>query len=177
MNASSLTFALCLALGTAGLASTGCGGTDVRVTTADAKAGAVAQHKTFAQQPAALAPKGYTAGDLTPAVYAGVAREVDTALRSKGYTPTGAQDAELEIRVSAGTRIVEAPPQGAATRFGAPSEPDRERGLVIDIFERSTGKALFHGYARYDSAPGEVDAKSLNKAVTEILEPVPPSRP
>lgn len=143
----------------------------MRVKTTSADVSSLARHGTYSHAVAEHAPEGFAAGALRPDVLEAAQRDVDAEMQRRGYV--SAENGELVIRISSGTRIVEDQPTGAAAAVGAPETKEKEGELVIDIFERASGKQLFHGFARDVLRRDTVDEGKIAKAVTKILERVP----
>lgn len=157
-----------------------CGGASgstgaMKVTTSGAEISSVARFRTYTLAAAENAPEEYARGALTPAAVEKVTRGVDAELAAKGYVR--ADDGELVVRISTGRRSVEVQPTGSASLAGAPEQIKTEGALVIDIFERESGRPLFHGYARDIVQGGEVKDGQIAEAISKILEPVPTSMP
>ena len=145
----------------------------MRVKTNSAVVANAAQHRTYSHEEAPVAPAGYARTTLTPEVLDKVRRRIDVEMEKKGYVlvPSG----DLVVRISAGVRTVEDQPTGASNAAGAPAEQDRLGALVIDIFDRENEGHLFHGFAR-DEVHGDANEEQINRAVMQILEPLPSRR-
>jgi hypothetical protein len=145
------------------------------VHTTGADIASVGAYSTYTRTVAEDAPDGYARTAPPPDVVDEVRQDIDALLQQKGYKP--APDGALIVRVSTGTRIVMKEPTGTTAAAGAPATEQTEGALVIDIFERATGRQVFHGFARARIAGGRVDRDQIANAVSQILEPVPPSAP
>ena len=145
----------------------------MRVKTNSAVVSSVAQHRTYSHETAPVAPAGYAPTAFTPEVLEKVRRRIDVEMEKKGYVlvPSG----DLVVRISAGVRTVEDQPNGGANAAGAPADRDQHGALVVDIFDRSNEGHLFHGYAR-DEVHADADEDQINRAVMQILEPLPTRR-
>lgn len=143
----------------------------MRVKTTSADVSSLAGYTTYSHATAQNAPEGFTRGPLRPEVIEAARQDVDAELQKRGYV--SADDGELVVRISSGSRVVEDQPTGAAAAVGAPATEEKEGELVIDIFERASGKQLFHGFARDVLRRDEIDERKIAKAVTKILERVP----
>lgn len=151
----------------------GSSGSTMTVKTTGADISSVANHRTYMHVTAESSPEGYARGPLRPVVLEKARRVVDAELQAKGYTL--AENGELVVRISTGSRTVEEQPTGRAALAGASEKLEAEGALVIDILERGSEKPLFHGFA-YDLMRGsEVKDEQLAQAVTKILAPVPAS--
>lgn len=146
---------------------------NLEVKAADGKLESIARHKTFSRVNAREAPSTFRKGELTPEVLDAVGAVVDEELKQKGYV-AGAENADLLVRISAGTREVKTA-TGGAQRAGAAAQTETQRGLVVDIFARASNDQLFHGYARYDADPEVVDQDKIRAAVASTLANVPRS--
>jgi hypothetical protein len=145
----------------------------MRVKTNSAVVSNVAQYRTYSHEVAPVAPAGYSPTAFTPEVLEKVRRRVDLEMEKKGYVlvPSG----DLVVRISSGVRTVEDQPTGAANAAGAPADRDRLGALVVDIFDRSNEGHLFHGFAR-DEVHVDANDDQINRAVMQILEPLPARR-
>ncbi len=167
MRAQRCIFVLVLALAGCGAAS----GSPV-VKTTGAEVSSISRYTTYTFALAEHAPEGYARRmPPRPEVLEQVQRDVDAELQRRGYQPS--PNGELVVRISTGSRIVEDQPTGGAAAVGAPAMEETEGALVIDIFERDSGRQLFHGFA-HDVIRGEkVQNAQIAKAVSKILEKVP----
>ena len=145
----------------------------MQVKTNSAAVSNVARYRTYSHETAALAPAGYAPTAFTPDVLEKVRRRIDVEMEKKGYVlvPTG----DLGVRISSGVRTVDDQPTGTAAAAGAPADRDQVGALVIDVFDRANEGHLFHGYAK-DEVHSDADDEQIDKAVMNILEPLPSRR-
>lgn len=167
-----LSFVMALLLASACGASSGSSGS-MTVKTTGAEISSLTRYRTYMHAIAENAPEGYARGALRPMVLEKAQRDVDAQLQTKGYQL--AENGELVVRISSGSRTVADEPTGSAGLAGAPGKLESEGALVVDIFERGSGKQLFHGFARDVVHGGEVKDEQITRAVSKILEPVPAS--
>jgi hypothetical protein len=154
-----------------GLLIAACGSTSSMTVTTSGDVSSVAAYKTYSHATAKNAPEGYMREELRPELLERIRQEVDRQLQTKGYQP--ADNGELVVRISTGRRKVEDQPTGAAAAIGAPAETDEEGAIVIDIFEQSSQKQLFHGYAHDVIHGDEVKDAQVRAAVGKMLADVP----
>lgn len=128
---------------------------------------------TYSFATAENAPEGYTRRTPRPEVLETVQRDIDTELLRKGYSR--APNGELVVRISTGSRTIEDQPTGRQAAVGVPEKEETEGALVIDIFERDSGKQVFHGFAHDVVHDGKVEDAQIAKAVSKILAKVPSS--
>jgi len=145
----------------------------MRVKTNSAVVSSVAQYRTYSHETAPVAPAGYSPTKLTAEVLEKTRRRIDVEMEKKGYVlvPSG----DLVVRISSGVRTVDDHPTGAVNAAGAPEDRDRLGAIVVDIFDRANEGHLFHGYAR-DEVHADANEEQINRAVMQILEPLPSRR-
>ena len=153
------------------VAACGSAASSMAVKTTGAEVSTMAQHHTYSYAIAREAPQGYARGDLDPELLQAIQREVDAALKAKGYQRVEVGD--LLVRISTGERTVEDAPTGLSAAIGAPSDFDTEGALVVDVLDPTTGELLFHGFARDVLRGDDMTAEQIERAVERILEPVP----
>jgi len=156
------------------LALAACSGPELSVAhTTGAEVSSLSTYATYTHQDAQYAPEGFAPGPLRAEVLDRVRRDVDAELGRRGYRV--AADGQLVVRISTGARTIEKQPTGALAAAGASEIEQTEGGLVIDIFDRASGRSVFHGFAHGVVQGEEVEDEQLASAVSKILEPVPRS--
>ncbi|AKV04678.1 hypothetical protein AKJ09_11341 [Labilithrix luteola] len=132
-------------------------------------------YRTYAQETAQEAPVGFELTSLAPEVDQAMRASVDEELAKRGYVQAPASSADLVVRNASGRRKVILAPAGQTLLVGAPERVATQAELVIDIFDRSSGDQVFHGFAQEEVEPGRVKEKKISHAVSKVLAKVPTS--
>jgi hypothetical protein len=133
-------------------------------------------YRTFEFRANASAPAFYHTSDLSIDVCERVQVQASEALVRKGYAESTDGKPDLILWVAAGRRE-------RRTREPEPIRPgwleeDEEQdfvegSFVIDAFDASTRELVWHGGARTQVDPREVDAKLLGRAVQSVMSRFP----
>lgn len=129
------------------------------------------RHRTYMHATAEYTPEGWGAPEGRPEVIEEIWQNIDSEMTKRGYQL--APDADLVVRMSGGRRTYDKEPMGAAAAAGATATEGIEGALVVDIFERSTHKQLFHGYAHTPLPNEKVEPGQIKKSVTKMFKDVP----
>jgi hypothetical protein len=98
---------------------------------------------------------------------------VAAELLRKGYAETG-PDADLQVRISSGTAR-ENKPDPISTSGGTENEPHLITAgeVAIDAFDRATAQQVWHGTARAEIDPQQINEPALQTVVRRMLTPFP----
>ena len=145
------------------------------VTTTGGEMPNIAQHRTYTHASAKNSPEGWGMIEGKPEVVEAVWREVDAEMQKKGYELS--ENGDLIVRLAGGRRTYDKEPTGKAAAVGSPATEEVEGALVVDIFERGTGKQLFHGYAHGALPDDKPQPDQIRKALDKMFEDVPSRNP
>lgn len=154
-----------------------CGPT-IHVETTQATSARFARYHTFAFETDAGSPTDFAPSPRSAYVRARIEQIAEPLLESKGYLLAAVGPADLTIRVSSGRRERELRvPVPNESRF-ARRPDERKEDVVegsfgIDAIDVATGELVWHGSARLEVQPDQVNEERLRRAVNEVLAALP----
>jgi|HubBroStandDraft_4_1064222.scaffolds.fasta_scaffold203513_3 hypothetical protein len=143
----------------------------LQVQSASAETASFTPFRTFGFRLAEVPPSPYQVSARSFEVERLAHDMVAAELVRKGYADAGA-NADFLVRISS----------GAATRYASTvmsgSDEDRLQSvttgeIVVDAFDRSTARQVWHGTARAEIDPRRIDEPELQAAVHQLLAPFP----
>ncbi len=131
------------------------------------------RYRTFAFDPVLARASRHDAPGVAAASASRAEALAAELMRSKGYAPAPADgDADLVVRLFAGRRehARRDPEQNRASPVDADEEQDFLEGrLVVDVVDAATGRVVWHGAARTEVEPGQVDDDLLRRSLARVL--------
>lgn len=128
-------------------------------------------HATYEFGPAEDAPTGFGRQSVTPDVLALARKHVDEELNVRGYKKHDGGD--MVVRLSNGRRLVNEELQVAGGAGDSEEFTETQGVLVVDVFDRSSQRRLYHGVAHDVVDADKVDDDQIKEAVHRILANFP----
>jgi len=132
-------------------------------------------YRTFAFESFGSAPSDYVSSARSAEVRSRVRQQASKLLQAKGYVVAADSKPDLTIRVAAGRREQEISHPHPAPRWLEEDEEEDfvEGALVIDALDAATEELVWHGSARAEVNPNQIDDERLRRAVTSVMATFP----
>lgn len=161
-----------------GLVASGCT-SSVRLYSRTNSSLPMAALRTFAVGSVEHALPGYKRTPLGSETLEAVRADVEADFKARGYTPAPLGEAELIVCVASGSRaqLVETMERDTLGNLVARRDPDgpfaySERTLVIDVFDRSHARRLWHGSAE-DLLQPNLNRRAVARAIGALVARFP----
>ena len=137
------------------------------------------EYTTFSWAPRAGPGAGFESGARADEAERAVRPAIDAALEEKGYAerPTGG---DLVLRAGAGRREQVVRAVSSLSNAWLPDDERRgypEGAVVIDVYDARTGLRVWHGSSAAEGNAGALDARAVDRMVSDVLVAFPPAPP
>jgi len=130
-----------------------------------------ASYQTFTFGPANPPPAGYETTARSLEVQRRLTPIVQASLEKRGYV-AGDDTADLIVKISTGSGSM----PGEAPQIGGSTPPGSSGFIGIDVYDRATGAAVWHGSGLAEVDPQRVDDQLLTTGVERIFQSLPARR-
>ena len=147
----------------------------VSIHTAKSPTARFGEYRTFAFDSTESPPASYGRSGASTEVGVRVRQQVGQLLQSDGYVLAVDRKPDLLIRVAAGRRAEEISHPHPGPRWLEEDEEDDfiEGAFVIDALDAATQELVWHGSARAEVNPNQIDDERLRRAVRSVMGTFP----